>query len=65
LTSIGHSIGRALRKAAALVGDLLPAPPSSEAPPPDIDGRRPMSADATEAELKAQVRDGRGAGSNQ
>jgi len=65
LTSIGHSIGRALRKAAALVSDLLPVPPSSEAPPPDVDGRRPMSADATEIEVKSKMRDGRGAGSNQ
>ena len=65
MTSIGHSIGRALRKAAALVGDLLPSSPSNDAPPPDIDGRRPMSADATEIEMKSKMRDGRGAGSNQ
>ena len=65
MTSIGHSIGRALRKAAALVGDLLPVAPSSEAPPPDVDGRRPMGADATEIDVKAKMRDGRGAGSNQ
>ena len=65
MTSIGQSIGRALRKAAALVADLLPVAPSSDAPPPDIDGRRPMSADATATNLKAKMRDGRGAGSNQ
>ncbi len=35
----------ALRRVAGAVGSLLPAPPSTEAPPPDIDGRRPMGID--------------------
>lgn len=60
-----QSLGRAVRRAVVLVGGLLPSPPSTDAPPPDIDGRRPMSADPTEASLRAQARDGRGAGSHQ
>ena len=65
MTSITQPVTRALRKLAGIVGNLLPAPPPDEAPAPDIDGRRPMSADETEVEVKAQMRDGRGAGSNQ
>lgn len=65
MTSILQPVTKALRRLAGIVGNLLPAPPSREAPAPDIDGRRPMSADETEAKLKAQMRDGRGAGSNQ
>jgi len=65
LTPIVQLIGRALGKAVSLVGDRLPSQPSNDAPPPDIDGRRPMSADPTQANLKGKMRDGRGAGSNQ
>lgn len=65
MSPILQPVTRALRKLAGIVGNLLPAPPSNDAPAPDIDGRRPMSADETEARLKAQLRDGRGAGSNQ
>ncbi len=65
MTSIAQTVTRALRKLAGIVGNLLPAPPSNEAPAPDIDGRRPNSADETEVKVKAQMRDGRGAGSNQ
>lgn len=65
MTSIAQPITRALRKLAGIVGGLLPTPPSDEAPAPDVDGRRPMSADETDVKMKAQMRDGRGAGSNQ
>jgi len=65
MTSIAQPVTRALRKLAGIVGNLLPAPPSNEAAAPDIDGKRPMSADETEVKMKAQMRDGRGAGSNQ
>ncbi len=65
MTSIPRSITRALRRLAGVVADLLPTRPSDEAPAPDIDGRRPMTADETELRMKAQARDGRGAGSNQ
>ena len=65
MASIAQPITRALRKLVGIVGNLLPSPPSDEAPAPDIDGRRPMSADETEVKMKARMRDGRGAGSNQ
>ena len=65
MASIVQPITRALRKLAGIVGNLLPTPPSDDAPPPDIDGRRPMSADETDVNVKAHMRDGRGAGSNQ
>jgi hypothetical protein len=65
MASVAQSVTKALHRVAGFVGGLLPSPPSDEAPPPDIDGRRPTSADLTDAKVRAQMRDGRGAGSNQ
>ncbi len=43
----------------ALAG-LIPGPPSIDAPPPDIDGRRPSEPDLTAIQLDALRKEGKG-----
>ena len=35
----------AVKRIAGAIGDLLPAPPSADSPPPDIDGKRQGALD--------------------
>lgn len=58
--SIARQASRALRKVASIVSNLLPSPPSDEAPPPDVDGRRPMDADLTRVKFDIERKDGKG-----
>ena len=52
---------RALQRAARGVVNLLPGGPSYEAPPPDIDGRRPAGIDPEALRrLERTRKDGRG-----
>jgi len=53
-------IRRAVRGFGSAFSDLLPSPPSDEAPPPDVDGRRPDHVDDTKVKVGIQQKDGRG-----
>ena len=58
--SIARAASRALRKVVSTLADLLPSPPSHDAAPPDIDGRRPTEADVTQIDVDIERKAGRG-----
>ncbi len=43
--SVIETVVAAIRRIGKAMGGLLPEPPSGEAPPPDIDGKRPGAPD--------------------
>jgi hypothetical protein len=53
-------IRRAIRRVVSGVSSLLPSPPPDDAPPPDVDGRRPDHVDETKVKVGIQQKDGRG-----
>ena len=60
MSAITQAVSRAVRKAASIVSNLLPGPPSDESAPPDIDGRRPTEADLTKIDVETQSKAGKG-----
>lgn len=60
MSLLDRTVASAKRVAAAVAG-LLPAPPSGQAPPPDIDGRRRDDVDPEDLRRVQRARkEGRG-----
>jgi hypothetical protein len=57
-----NELSRSFRRVAAFLAALLPAPPPSEAGPPDVDGfrDRDVDAQATRRKMEALRKDGHG-----
>jgi hypothetical protein len=60
MASIIGRVAAGIRRLASMAVGLLPAPPTGEAAPPDVDGRRPTEADTTALRIDAERKAGRG-----
>lgn len=60
MRSIGQGVWSVFGKVASIVGNLLPMPPSSDAPPPDVDGRRPQDTDVARMKVGLEEKKGKG-----
>jgi hypothetical protein len=58
--SITRHVRSVVRKLASLAADLLPGPPSDDATPPDIDGRRSPDADQARRKVDLEAKAGKG-----
>jgi hypothetical protein len=58
--SLIEQVTRVGRKAISMALSLLPGPPSDDAPPPDVDGRRQADADLTQITIDAKRKAGKG-----
>jgi hypothetical protein len=60
LVAVARGLVRALALLTRAVAQRMPGPPSTEPPAPDIDGRRPETADTTALEMEMLRKNGHG-----
>jgi len=60
MASMVRSASRGIQRVASMILRLFPGPPSDDAPPPDIDGRRPTDADLARIKVDMERKNGKG-----
>jgi hypothetical protein len=60
MASVVRLVSSGVQRIASLVLGLLPGPPSDDALPPDVDGRRPTDADLTRIRVDIERKNGKG-----